>query len=137
MKTIMLVGLALLISLPGVASDKTNALTIRGLILETVSIEYEIHLINDDNSCTLIKTDHVFKHYKIVLELGRNYKITFHKGDLSKTLIVNADACGVFPVDVNFTNRDNARLSYDYFKRKYLLKVLSEDNVYDKEISIN
>lgn len=127
MKIIMLLALCLLISLPGVASDKTNSLVLKGLIRETIGIDYEICLINSDESCTSIVCSTAYKFYKIILETGRSYKITFTKKEFTKTLYVNADNVGIFYIDIDFKSKANAHLIYDYHKRQYNLKVLPGD----------
>jgi hypothetical protein len=128
MKKIMTLAIGLLMfSVQGVASDKMNALVIRGQILETTSIDYKISLIDTDQSYQVVKTGQALKFYKIILETGRNYKITFTKGEFSKTLIVKADSRGIFPVDIDFSRTSNAELFYDYQKGKYNLKVLPSD----------
>lgn len=127
MKNIILLAAGLLFLTQGVALDKTNALIIKGQILETASIDYEISLINTDNSCVSVMTGQALKFYRIVLETGRNYQITFTKSGFSKTLIVQADCIGIFPIDIDFDKPDNAQLTYDYSKGRYHLKVLPSD----------
>ena len=132
MKKVITMALICLISLSGVAM-KNAGLTIRGTIKEAVSIKYEICLIHDDGTCTSIKQASAFKFYRFTLEVGRTYEITFTKGDFIKVLYVTADAIGVFPVDVDFTSKDDAAIAYNYNKRKYeLSKIFREEYVADR-----
>lgn len=127
LKSIITLALCLIVVVQGVAADKTNALVLKGQIREAAGISYEVSILNEDNSCTLIQTDQVFHFYKITLEVGRNYKIVFSKKNVVKTLIVNADSFGFFYVDVDFQNNVSGHLFYDYYERQYDLKVLPAD----------
>lgn len=127
MKNLITLVFGLFICLQGVATDKTNSMVVKGQIREVSGIDYQISLINADSTETIIKSDRVYKFYKICFEVGRNYKVTFCKDDIAKTLIVSADATGLFNLDVDFTSTNNARLYYDYIKHRYRIVVVEPE----------
>lgn len=127
MKHLFSVLLYLMFVLPGVARDNGSSLIVRGVILETVNVDYDICLIKEDGSCESIKKDGAIKFYRFNLEIGREYEITFTKGNFTKVLYIKADAPGIFPMDVDFGSPDNALLSYNYSTRRYQLKRLDDE----------
>lgn len=127
MKKSILLVVGLLITLYSVATDKTNSLVIRGIIRDCISVDYTIGLIIDENTIIQVKQERVFKTYKICLEIGRDYRITFTNGHFIKSLTVNADCIGVYLVDVDFTNQNDASLFYNYTRGKYQLNVLKPE----------
>ena len=127
----LLLAICLLFSLSGVAGNDSS-LIVKGDILVAQNIEYDVCLLNEDGSCTSVKQADTRGSFKITLELGREYMISFTDGVHTKTLFVTADAPGLFEVDVDFGTEDSALLVYNFKKRKYQLNLVDANEYAEK-----
>jgi hypothetical protein len=128
MKT-TLIALLCILSLQGVAVNH-NSFIVKGEFLEAIDVNYRVCLIEDNGSCTSILQESDYIDYKINLEIGRKYLIDFTYGDITKSLLIEADAPGYFEVDVDFSSKQSALLSYCYFKHRYRLKAFESIDEY-------
>lgn len=107
----------------------SSGLILKGAVLGVIDVKYDIAMVLEDGTLETVKSSSTFKFFKIELELGREYQITFHKYSTEKTLNVITACSGIFKVDVDFSNENCAELHYDHNKRRYELTVYKKESL--------
>jgi len=118
-----MIVLAVLISTVAYSSND-DKLEVVGYFIAEYNVKFEVAIVNNDASKVVIQTRSNTFAYRIRLKIGKEYVITFMKGDKVKKLFVTADGPGYMEVDVDFNTDDAAQLCYDESADDYALTLL-------------
>jgi len=123
MKKIILMMMCIAIAMTSY-SKGNDELEISGFYIAKTNVKFEVAIVNDDASRVVVQTKSSTFSYKIKLKIGKEYVITFIKGDVVKKLYVTADGPGNMEVDVDFESNDTAQLCYNEIEDDYNLTLL-------------
>lgn len=124
MKKIILMMMCLAIAMTSYSKNGNDELEVSGFYLAETNVKFEVAILNKDDSRVVVKTKSSTFSYKIKLKIGKEYVITFMKGDITKKLFVTADGPGLMEVDVDFESDSAAQLCYDKKTDDYNLTLL-------------
>ena len=113
-------------SFAGNKPTSDNSLTLSGNFLKSKNVSYSVCAVNEDMSCTEIISGKGLFMYKIDLEVGKEYVITFTKGDKVKNLYVTVTDAGWGEIDVDFSNPNSAQMTWDDKRQYYRVRILLE-----------
>jgi len=123
MKKIILMMMCIAIAMTSYCKGE-DELEVTGFYIAETNVKFEVAIVNNDASSVVVKTKSSTFSYRIKLKIGKEYVITFTKGDIVKKLYVTADGPGNMEVDVDFNSNSAAQLCYNEIEDDYNLTLL-------------
>lgn len=128
MKTRVILMMSILMMSINLCAKDRYHLNIGGEFLGEKNVKFEVYQVHEGNKTEKYLSDKTKKTFDIMVEVGGIYLIKFYsKSGFVKNLYIRVDAPGIFLVNIDFTQKQSAKIKYSDQQRSYVVETVPED----------